>query len=62
MKGYTRYTKETGGARARAEAETNLVEAVALWPEVKRVAASLRELREANGFTEQIRLAMGVKK
>lgn len=42
------------GAEARRAAEEHLEEARAQWPEVNRVAASLRDLRRRNGFSEQL--------
>ena len=45
-----------GGEQAHVEATANLAEAAAAWPEVKRVAKSLRELRERNHFASQISL------
>jgi hypothetical protein len=47
-------TDSDGGAEARRRAEKHLAEVQAQWPEVNRVAASLRELRRRNGFGEQL--------
>lgn len=44
------------GEKARAKAAGELAEARARWPEVNRVAQSLRDLRERNHFSEQIEL------
>lgn len=41
-------------ARARDEAEQNLAEAHKIWPEVRQVSSSLRELTQRNHFAEQI--------
>lgn len=46
------------GAQARKRTEESVGEADARWPEVSRVAASMRELRRRNRFAEQIRMAM----
>jgi len=43
-----------GGAQAHQEATENLADARAKGPEVRRVAASLRELREQNHFAVRI--------
>lgn len=48
----------TAGERAHAEALANLADARAKGPEVNRVAASLKELRVRNHFSEQIDLLM----
>jgi len=40
--------------KAREKAQADLDETRARWPEVRRVAASLREVREANHFAERI--------
>lgn len=42
------------GAKAREAAQKHLRETREQWPEVNRVAASLRELRARNGFAEQL--------
>lgn len=44
----------SAGARAHQQASANLASARAKGPEVKRVAASLRELREVNGFVPML--------
>lgn len=51
---WTRFPKQTGGEEARVEAESSLAETREPWPEVTRVAQSLRDLRERNHFAEQI--------
>jgi hypothetical protein len=56
---WTRYREERDafdGAEAREEATAHLAQAQARWPEVTRVAQSLRELRERNHFGEQVKL------
>lgn len=45
---------EKSGADAVVEAKENLAETRALWPEVRRVAAGLRDLRQQNHFGEMI--------
>lgn len=42
------------GEQARAQAERNLTQDRARWPEVRAVASSLRDLRERNHFAENI--------
>jgi len=42
------------GATARQQASEDLASVRSNWPEVHRVARSLRELREHNHFAEQI--------
>jgi hypothetical protein len=54
-------TEPGAGTRAKERAQSSLDEARKLWPEVNQVSESLRELRRRNGFTEQIRMAMGVR-
>ena len=44
----------SAGHHARKAAEQHLVEAQEQWPEVNRVAESLRDLRRRNGFGEQL--------
>jgi hypothetical protein len=44
------------GTVAREKATADLAQAQAKWPEVTRVAQSLRELRERNHFGDQVRL------
>lgn len=43
-----------GGAEAKAKARVDLADTRATWPEVRRVAASLREIRIRNDFAEQL--------
>lgn len=56
---WTKYQAERDdfdGRDAREEAVANLASAHAKWPEVNRVSQSLRELRERNHFSDQVRL------
>jgi len=53
---WRRLTPPNDGAIAHRRATENLAEQRALQPEVKRVADSLRALRERNHFAEQVRL------
>lgn len=52
----------TGARRARREASANFIEAVELGTTVRQVAASLRELRDANHFGETLDLSMRRRK
>jgi len=45
---------ESAGSKARKQAESHLEEVRGQWPEVNRVAESLRDLRRRNGFGEQL--------
>lgn len=47
-------SKPESGAQAVAEAQRNLEQTQALWPEVRRVAAGLRQIRQQNHFSELI--------
>lgn len=49
-------TPPHGGQDARRRATADLAAAQARWPEVTRVAESLRDLRERNHFAAQVRL------
>ena len=51
---WRKHRESTGGAQAREAAEEHLRETRDQWPEVRRVAASLRDLREHNHFAEQL--------
>lgn len=51
---WRRKKRPTDGTAARRDAQESLDDAVARWPEVIRVATSLRQLRRENGFREQI--------
>lgn len=42
------------GEQARVQAERNLSQDRARWPEVRAVSSSLRDLRERNHFAENI--------
>ena len=53
-----RRDRDDSGLEALQAANRHLAEAQAQWPEVRRVAASLRELRERNNFAESIELVM----
>lgn len=44
----------TSGAEAKARARVDLDDTRATWPEVRRVAASLRALRARNDFGAQL--------
>jgi hypothetical protein len=44
------------GTAARIEATESLREAHERWPEVLKVAASLREVRERNHFGDRVRI------
>jgi len=46
------------GESARKRTEAQVGESDVRWPEVQRVANSMRELRRRNRFAEQIRNAM----
>jgi hypothetical protein len=48
----------TDGAKARAEAEWHLAEVNDQWTEVRRVSASLRDIRSRNHFGETIERIM----
>lgn len=52
---FRRRTPPTGGAEAHERAAADLADQRSRQPEVVRVAASLRELRERNHFAEQVR-------
>ena len=54
--------REPSGKKAHHEATEHLEAARRRGPEVKRVSASLRELRERNGFGEQLTYIFGDKR
>lgn len=56
MKWFHKKPPPSDGQDARRRASADLEEAKARWPEVVRVAASLRDLRERNHFALQIRM------
>ena len=51
---HLRRHRASEGTQARVQAERDLAQAVARRGEVKRLAASLRELRAENHFVERI--------
>lgn len=51
---WRRERRNDDARQAREKAEADLEKTRARWPEVNRVVASLREVREANHFAERI--------
>lgn len=49
-----RQKRPSEASRAKNEAQANYDSVKRQWPEVNRVAASLREVRERNHFAERI--------